>query len=55
MKDQTIITCFGMALVVGFGALALWLGHDGIVIGSVLFIVGAGMGIVVPQPSFLHR
>jgi len=55
MKDATLITITGLTLTTAFGSVALYLGYDGYLAGTIIFVLAAGMGVALPQPAFLRK
>ena len=55
MKDQTIIALAGIFALLIFGVFLNLRGYDGYLAGSIIFIIGSSMGVMLPQPKFLKE
>ena len=53
MEDKSVITMYGLTLITGLEAFALYQGMNGLMLFTVLGGMFMAIGIVLPQPGFL--
>ena len=53
MEDKSVITMYGLTLIAGLEAFALYQGIDGTMLMIILGGMFMAIGIALPQPEFL--
>lgn len=55
MKETTLITLAGLICLTIFASIAVLMGHDDLLVLTVVIVIAASMGIMIPTPHVFKK